>query len=473
MSDKVQPSLFDTSTESEEIRNVRSEAEARQPPAEDFRPLADRMRPKNLDEFAGQQHLLGTDSTLRQALEHDRLHSMVLWGPPGTGKTTLAQMIAHQCDAAFLSVSAVLSGVKDIRSAVDEATRVRRDEGRRSVLFVDEVHRFNKAQQDAFLPHIENGTVHFVGATTENPSFELNNALLSRVRTYVLKSLQPDDLKVVLQRALSDSERGLGKQSILIEDRLLDTLASVADGDARRALLLLELSVDCAHQTEQGLLIDADVIREVSRDSSRQFDKGGEHFYNQISAMHKSVRGSNPDAALYWFCSMIDAGCDPLYLARRVLRIAAEDIGNADPRAAQLAQSGWDTYLRLGSPEGELAIAQAVIYMACAAKSNAVYTAYKSAMAFVQEHGTAEVPLHLRNAPTKLMQELDYGRDYRYSHDEPDGFSAGESYFPDDLGEQEFYHPVERGLEIRIAEKLNSLRQINGSSRRRRDSDGR
>ena len=472
MSDELQPSLFGHTPSSEPSPNDLTH-EAEQSAADDFRPLADRMRPRNLDEFAGQQHLLGTESTLRQALEHDRLHSMVLWGPPGTGKTTLARMIAHQCDAAFLSVSAVLSGVKEIRAAVEEALRVRRDLGRRSVLFVDEVHRFNKAQQDAFLPHIENGTVHFVGATTENPSFELNNALLSRVRTYVLKPLQPEDLVAVLKRALRDTERGLGQHTIHIEDNQLDGLAAVADGDARRALLLLELSVDCAQRTEQGLVIDADVIREVSRDSSRQFDKGGEHFYNQISAMHKSVRGSDPDAALYWFCSMIDAGCDPLYLARRVLRIAAEDIGNADPRAAQLAQSGWDTYLRLGSPEGELAIAQAVIYMACAAKSNAVYTAYKSAMAFVREHGTAEVPLHLRNAPTRLMQELDYGRDYRYSHDEPDAFSAGESYFPDNLGEQTFYHPVDRGLEIRIAEKLQSLRQRNKASRADKDNDGR
>lgn len=436
-----QDSLFETST--------------------DFRPLADRMRPENLSEFYGQQHLLGSDSTLRQAIENDRLHSMVLWGPPGTGKTTLARMIALECDAHFLSLSAVLSGVKDIREAVATADEIRKHQSRRSVLFVDEVHRFNKSQQDAFLPHIENGTIHFVGATTENPSFELNNALLSRVRTYVLKPLTTGDLRDIIDRALSDTKNGFGGQVIHIDDALKDALALTADGDARRVLLLLELSVDCAHCTDDGLVIDEEILREVSRDTTRQFDKGGEHFYNQISALHKSVRGSNPDAALYWYCSMIDAGCDPLYIARRVLRIASEDIGNADPRAAQLAHYAWDTFARLGSPEGELAIAHAIIFMACAPKSNAVYRAYNDAMAFVREHGTQEVPMHIRNAPTQLMKDLDYGKDYRYSHDEEEGFSLGETYFPDALGEQEFYHPVPRGLEIKIADKLNELRTKN------------
>lgn len=430
------------------------------------RPLADRMRPRSLDEFHGQQHLLGQESTLRQALEHNRLHSMVLWGPPGTGKTTLARMIALQCDAHFLSLSAVLSGVKDIREAVADAEQMRSIEGRRSVLFVDEVHRFNKAQQDAFLPHIEDGTIHFVGATTENPSFELNNALLSRVRTYVLKSLTVTDLRKIIDHAMTDTGRGLGDQTILIQESLRDSLAELSDGDARRSLLLLELAVDCAHRTDEGLLIDEEILREVSRDTSRQFDKGGEHFYNQISALHKSVRGSSPDAALYWYCSMIDAGCDPLYVARRVLRIASEDIGNADPRAIQIAQFAWDTYARLGSPEGELAIAQAVVYLACAPKSNAVYRAYKEAMAFVRESGTQEVPLHIRNAPTTLMKDLDYGKNYRYSHDEEDGFSPGETYFPDTLGEQQFYHPVARGLEIKIAEKLEKLRALNAEARK-------
>jgi len=430
------------------------------------RPLADRMRPRSLDEFFGQQHLLGRDSTLRQALQRNRLHSMVLWGPPGTGKTTLARMLALHCDAHFQSLSAVLSGVKDIRAAIATAEQMRSAEGRRSVLFIDEVHRFNKAQQDAFLPHIEDGTIFFVGATTENPSFELNNALLSRVRTYVLKSLTPDDLRSIIDRALLDSERGYGGQNIRMGDDIRDSLAVVADGDARRALLLLELAIDCAHREADALLIDEATLQEVSRDPSRQFDKGGEHFYNQISALHKSVRGSSPDAALYWFCSMIEGGCDPLYIARRVLRIASEDIGNADPRAIQLAQFAWDTYARLGSPEGELAIAQAVIYLACAAKSNAVYRAYNDAMAFVREHGTQEVPLHIRNAPTQLMKDLDYGHDYRYSHDDANGFSAGETYFPDTLGEQEFYHPVPRGLEIKIAQKLAELRAKNAQARK-------
>ena len=426
----------------------------------DFKPLADRMRPRRLDDYAGQGHLLAPGKPLRQAIEEDRLHSMVFWGPPGTGKTTLARLIANYCGAQFLSLSAVLSGVKDIRVAIEQARQARDGQGRRTVLFVDEVHRFNKSQQDAFLPHIEDGTIFFIGATTENPSFELNNALLSRVRTYVLKSLTEDDIAHIIDRALTDSEQGLGGRDLTIDPAARAVLAKAADGDARRALNLLEIAADLAESGADGAgRIGTDTIVEVTSQSLRRFDKGGDYFYDQISALHKSVRGSDPDAALYWFCRMLDGGCDPVYIARRVVRMASEDIGNADPRGLSLALAAWDTYERLGSPEGELALAQAIVYLAVAPKSNAVYKAYNQAMSVARESGSLEVPMHIRNAPTKLMKELGHGDGYRYAHDEADGYAAGERYLPEELGDLRFYQPVERGLEIRIRERLAELRQ--------------
>ncbi|MET0048594.1 MAG: replication-associated recombination protein A [Sedimenticola sp.] len=428
---------------------------------EGMRPLADRMRPRNLDEFIGQGHIVGPEKPLRKAIEADRLHSMIFWGPPGTGKTTLASLIARHSGAQFISLSAVLSGVKEIRSAVEQARQAQQMEGRATILFIDEVHRFNKAQQDAFLPHVENGTVVFVGATTENPSFELNNALLSRARTYVLKSLTGEDLEAILEQALEDGERGLGERGISLEPELKTLLAEAADGDARRALNLLEISADLSDGEE----ITRQAVEEVITGNLRRFDKGGEAFYDQISALHKSVRGSSPDGALYWLCRMIDGGCDPLYIARRVVRMASEDIGNADPRALAVALDAWETQERLGSPEGELALAQAVLYMACAPKSNAVYMAYKAAMKDVRELGSQEVPIHLRNAPTKLMKELGYGKAYRYAHDEPDAYAAGEHYFPEEVEARKYYHPVDRGLEIKIGEKLARLAELDDEAK--------
>ncbi|MDC7831480.1 MULTISPECIES: replication-associated recombination protein A [Pseudomonas] len=427
-------------------------------------PLAARMRPETLDEYAGQQHLLARGKPLREALEQGALHSMIFWGPPGVGKTTLARLLAQVSDAHFETLSAVLSGVKEIRHAVEVAKQQAAQYRRRTILFVDEVHRFNKSQQDAFLPYVEDGTLIFIGATTENPSFELNNALLSRARVYVLKSLDDEALGGLAQRALT-SAKGLGDRRLSLPDDALALLLAVADGDGRRLLNLLENAADLA---EDGGVLDAELFQSLLGDQRRRFDKGGEAFYDQISALHKSVRGSNPDGALYWFARMIDGGCDALYIARRVVRMASEDIGNADPRALSLCLDAWDVQERLGSPEGELAIAQAIVYLACAPKSNAVYMGYKAALADVRQNGSREVPLHLRNAPTKLMKNLGYGDEYRYAHDEPEAYAAGEDYFPEELEPRRYYEPVPRGLELKIRDKLQHLADLDRSSPRQR-----
>ncbi len=418
-----------------------------------LRPLADRMRPRHVDEFAGQRHLLAPGRALRTALDRGQMHSMILWGPPGTGKTTLARLFAAAIDAHFIALSAVMAGVKDIRAAVDEAKRQRAD-GRATLLFLDEVHRFNKAQQDLFLPFVEDGTLVFIGATTENPSFEVVGALLSRARVYVLKPLSHDDIAAVLRRALADGERGLGGRNLTLSPGALDALVAAADGDARRALGLLETVADLAVDS----IIAEEQIAELAAGTRRRFDKGGEQFYDQISALHKAVRGSDPDAALYWLARMFDGGCDPAYLARRITRMAVEDIGLADPRALPMALEAWQAFERLGSPEGELALAQCVVFLAVAAKSNAVYRAWGAAREDVQEFGSLEVPLRLRNAPTRLMRELGHGKGYRYAHDEPEGYAAGERYLPDEMPERRYYSPVPRGFEIRIAEAMSRRR---------------
>ena len=427
-----------------------------------LRPLAERMRPRTLDEMVGQRRLLAPGSALRRAIEAGHVHSMILWGPPGCGKTTLALLLAKYSDAEFRAISAVLSGLPEVRQVLAEAGH-RFAEGRRTVLFVDEVHRFNKAQQDAFLPHIERGTILFVGATTENPSFELNSALLSRCRVHVMDAVSVDDIVSALQQALDDSERGLGARGLEISDAALREIAGAADGDVRRGLTLLEIAAELAGG-EGGTITEA-TLAQVLADRTRRFDKGGEQFYDQISALHKSMRSSNPDAALYWLTRMLDGGVDPNYLARRLTRMAVEDVGLADPRALQMAIDAWDTYERLGSPEGELALAQLVIYLASTAKSNAAYMAFDAAKRDVREYGTQEVPLHIRNAPTKLMKELGYGKGYQYDHDAEGGIALDQTGFPDAMGERVYYDPVPRGMELKLKEKLDALRAARAKAR--------
>ncbi|MCD8548292.1 MAG: replication-associated recombination protein A [Aeromonadaceae bacterium] len=438
--------------------------------APDFRPLAARMRPQRLEQYIGQSHLLGPDKPLRRALEAGQCHSMILWGPPGTGKTTLAELMALCCQAEVERLSAVTSGVKEIRAAIDRA-KDNQYRGRRTLLFVDEVHRFNKSQQDAFLPHIEDGTIIFVGATTENPSFELNNALLSRARVYLLKRLSDEEIAAVIQQALTD-ERGLAGQGLEFVPGALDGLVRLVEGDARRALNYLELLADLAVEQGGQRRIDQQLLAAVSGERVARFDKGGDLYYDLISALHKSIRGSDPQAGLYWYARIVAAGGDPLYVARRLLAIASEDVGNADPKAMQVALAAWDCFERVGPAEGERAIAQAVVYLACAPKSNAVYLAWKAALKDARELADFEVPPHLRNAPTKLLAELGYGAEYRYAHDEPGAYAAGECYLPPELAERRYYQPSERGLEKQIRQKLDYLAELDAQSNRQRYPGG-